>query len=219
MHISKWMGLGALGVAVGLNVVSCTDDDDDDAGSGGKAGTGGKAGSGGGAGDGVGGGASGAAGAGTGGASGATGCAATDQSCASGETCCGGLSCCSGVPVPAGEEYCSAQCPDSDRNLKRDFAAVDRDAVLEQLARLPISTWSYRTDGSGQRHIGPMAQDFMAAFQVGSDERSIAKVDADGVAFAAIQALHARLERLEQENRRLRAELDALAHSQRLSGR
>ena len=40
------------------------------------------------------------------------------------------------------------------------------------------------------RHIGPMAQDFHAAFNVGEDEKYITTGDAHGVAMAAIQGLH-----------------------------
>ncbi|MCI0539319.1 MAG: tail fiber domain-containing protein [Verrucomicrobiales bacterium] len=77
----------------------------------------------------------------------------------------------------------------SDRNRKRDFTAVDGRRVLERLAALPITTWHY-TNAPGIRHIGPMAQDFQAAFEVGSDDKHIATVDADGVALAAIQGLY-----------------------------
>ncbi len=38
--------------------------------------------------------------------------------------------------------------------------------------------------------MGPMAQDFHAAFGLGEDERYISSVDADGVALAAIQGLY-----------------------------
>ncbi len=55
--------------------------------------------------------------------------------------------------------------------------------------RLPISKWSYKVEDGSVRHIGPMAQDFAAAFGLGSDDRSIGTVDADGVALAAMQAL------------------------------
>lgn len=134
-------------------------------------------------------------------------CSAKGESCASGETCCGGLTCCSGVPVPPGEEYCGDVCPISDRNMKSEFASVDTDQVLGKLANLPISTWVYKTEAGEARHIGPMAQDFMASFGVGSSDRTILQVDADGVAFAAIQALNARLERLEQRNAELEREL------------
>lgn len=149
---------------------------------------------------------------GAGGAGGANGgtCAAEAASCAGGETCCAGLTCCAGVPVPSGNEYCGRECPDSDENIKRDFASVDPDQILDKLSRLPVGTWAYRTEGSAVRHIGPMAQDFKAAFQVGPSDRAISKVDADGVAFAAIQALNARLKALEERNQELRSDLDAL---------
>lgn len=139
-------------------------------------------------------------------------CSAKGDSCANGEACCGGLECCSGVPVPAGQEYCGEVCPISDRNLKSEFASVDNRQVLEQLVKLPISTWAYKTENGEARHIGPMAQDFMASFGVGSSDRTILQVDADGVAFAAIQALHSRLERLEQRNAELERELSRLSH-------
>jgi hypothetical protein len=137
-------------------------------------------------------------------------CAAENASCAKGESCCGGLECCVGVPVPVGQEYCGKTCPRSDRNLKQHFASVDRDAVLERVAGLPISTWTYKTEEGEHRHIGPMAQDFMATFQVGSSDRTILPVDADGVALSAIQALYRRVLRVEEENRALRKEVDLL---------
>lgn len=55
--------------------------------------------------------------------------------------------------------------------------------------RLPISRWSYKDDPA-TRHIGPMAQDFHAAFEVGPDDKHIAPLDEGGVALAAIQGLY-----------------------------
>jgi hypothetical protein len=79
---------------------------------------------------------------------------------------------------------------------------------------MPITTWNYTADPPAIRHIGPMAQDFAAAFQVGADDRHIHPVDAWGVAFAAIQGLfqvlHERLTALEVENSVLRAEVEAV---------
>lgn len=134
-------------------------------------------------------------------------CSVEKASCANGETCCAGLECCAGVPVPAGNEYCGEVCPKSDVNIKRDFVSVDPNEVLDKLSRLPVGVWSYRTEGSTVRHIGPLAQDFMATFGVGSSDRTILQVDADGVSFAAIQALNARLARLEEQNKKLESEL------------
>jgi hypothetical protein len=81
----------------------------------------------------------------------------------------------------------------SDRNLKENFAPVDRRAVLEKVARLPITQWTYKADPAAT-HLGPVAQDFKAAFALGSDDKAIATVDADGVALAAIQGLNQKLE-------------------------
>ncbi len=91
----------------------------------------------------------------------------------------------------------------SDRAAKTGLVAVNPKAVLDRLAAMPIYEWSYQAQGPGVRHLGPTAQDFRAAFGLGEDDRHISTVDADGVALAAIQALH-------QENRELKARLQAL---------
>jgi len=78
----------------------------------------------------------------------------------------------------------------SDRDAKADLEGVDEREVLERLVTLPILAWRYKGDQNGTRHIGPMAQDFHAAFQVGEDDKHIGTVDADGVALAAIQGLY-----------------------------
>ena len=100
--------------------------------------------------------------------------------------------------------------PPSDRALKTALAMVDAAQVLAGVAQLPIATWSYTFDDPAVRHIGPMAQDFAAAFGVGDDDRAIHSIDGQGVAFAAIQALHGMATALRAENAALRARLDAL---------
>ncbi len=80
----------------------------------------------------------------------------------------------------------------SSRSVKRDFDDVDAGAVLDKVAALPIMRWRYATEDPAVRHMGTFAEDFRAAFGLGQDDRSIALADADGVALAAIQALHAR---------------------------
>jgi len=81
----------------------------------------------------------------------------------------------------------------SDRNAKENFSLVSARTVLDKVAALPISEWNFKSD-AGTRHVGPMAQDFFAAFGVGPDEKHIAAVDAEGVALAAIQGLNQKLE-------------------------
>jgi len=78
----------------------------------------------------------------------------------------------------------------SDFQAKTGITPVDGSQVLDGLMSLPISTWSYRSQDSSIRHIGPMAQDFYSAFQVGDDTHYISTVDEEGVALAAIQELY-----------------------------
>lgn len=78
----------------------------------------------------------------------------------------------------------------SDRASKDDFQAVDGQAVLEQLADVPIQTWRYKAEAEDVRHMGPVAQDFAAAFGLGQNDKTISTIDADGVSLAAIQALY-----------------------------
>lgn len=96
----------------------------------------------------------------------------------------------------------------SDRNRKTDIAPADTAAVLAQLAALPIATWRFKDDPA--THLGPMAQDFRATFQLGDTETGIASVDADGVALAAIQELTKQNAALKSEVSALQARLAAL---------
>ncbi|MDY7095251.1 MAG: tail fiber domain-containing protein [Acidobacteriota bacterium] len=100
--------------------------------------------------------------------------------------------------------------PTSDRNLKQGFDAVDPAEVLERLAAIPVTRWSYRGDADATPHIGPVAQDFHAAFGVGADDRHISTTDADGVAFAAIQALYQQLQEARADRAMLLQRLEAL---------
>ena len=82
----------------------------------------------------------------------------------------------------------------SDRNSKDGFADVNTREILDKVAALPIQTWRYTNETAEVRHLGPVAQDFKAAFGLGTGDKSIGTVDADGVALAAIQGLNLKLE-------------------------
>lgn len=98
----------------------------------------------------------------------------------------------------------------SDRDAKRDFAQVDGRAVLERLIELPVMTWRYLGQDESTLHMGPVAQDFHAAFGLGGDELRIATIDADGVALAAIQGLYQALSERDLRIEALEAELTGL---------
>jgi len=95
----------------------------------------------------------------------------------------------------------------SDRNMKRDFRDLDGEDVLARLARMPVTEWGYKAQDATIRHMGPMAQDFHAAFGLGEDPLRISTIDADGVALAAAHALEARTR---ATNERLTREVEAL---------
>ena len=97
----------------------------------------------------------------------------------------------------------------SDRNAKENFTAVSSCAVLEKVAALPITEWNFKNE-SAIRHLGPMAQDFYAAFGVGMDDRHIATVDEGGVALAAIQGLNQKLEEKDAKLQELETRLEKL---------
>jgi trimeric autotransporter adhesin len=110
----------------------------------------------------------------------------------------------------------------SDRNAKENFEPINSREVLEKVAALPITRWNFKQDRTSE-HIGPMAQDFYAAFGTGSDDKHITTVDADGVALAAIQGLNEkvelrgkksedRIQKLEAENAELKQRLEKLEH-------
>jgi len=107
----------------------------------------------------------------------------------------------------SGTVYANGVALTSDRNAKENFAAVNAQAVLDKVVALPVSEWNYKSDRNAE-HIGPMAQDFHAAFGLdGADDKHISVVDEGGVALAAIQGLN---EKLEAENAELKKQLNDL---------
>jgi len=123
-----------------------------------------------------------------------------------------------GVNMPAGGGAFSSL---SDRNAKENFADVDGQMLLKTLDATPVLTWNYKTQDASIRHMGPMAQDFYAAFGLGEDDKRISTIDADGVALAGVQALYrmvgqvvrekdAQIQDLTEQVRRLQASMQAL---------
>jgi hypothetical protein len=119
-----------------------------------------------------------------------------------------------GVSLPTGGGSWASL---SDVNMKENFATIDGEDLLQRLRTVPITSWNYKTQDSRIRHIGPMAQDFAAAFNLGEDNRHIATIDPDGVALAGVQALdnrtnsqQLRIEELQKENKELKDRLEKI---------
>jgi hypothetical protein len=108
----------------------------------------------------------------------------------------------------------------SDVNSKQDIVPVNGRNILEKLANLEISEWSYK-DTPADRHVGPMAQDFHASFGLGHTDKGIATLDSSGVALAAIKALidenaslKQRLEQLESQQLQMQAVMARMIEGQ-----
>jgi hypothetical protein len=98
----------------------------------------------------------------------------------------------------------------SDRSAKENFREINPRDVLAKVVALPILNYNLKSQTNTIRHLGPMAQDFYAAFQLGEDDKHITTIDADGVALAAIQGLNQKLEEQRAENADLRQRLESL---------
>ncbi len=152
-------------------------------------------------------------------ADGGSGSCCGSQCCGAGQLCCADEGPVSGEPTcfsptaeqPTCPQGCAPLCV-SDRNAKTNITPVSDRDVLDALASVPMSTWSYKTDDPSVRHLGPMAQDLHAAFGLGATDRAYDPIDAHGIAFASVKALYeivkeqdARIDRLEADNARLDA--------------
>jgi hypothetical protein len=101
----------------------------------------------------------------------------------------------------------------SSRSFKENFQPLDGDELLKKIDHLPVESWNYRD--TEERHIGPVAEDFVAAFDVGTtldngsrDNKYLSTMDVAGVALAAVKELYLKSTQLEQKSERIE-ELEA----------
>jgi hypothetical protein len=94
----------------------------------------------------------------------------------------------------------------SDRNKKENFRALDGEELLSKIRAMSIAEWNYRGADPSIRYIGPVAQEFHAAFHLnGSDSLGINSISIDGVNMAAVQALERRTAELREKTAELEA--------------
>jgi trimeric autotransporter adhesin len=120
-----------------------------------------------------------------------------------------------GVYMRHGQSGWSNYC---DRNMKENFEPVDGELLLTKIRNIPITKWNYKKTNVNDKYIGPMAQDFYAAFHLGgTDSLGINSICIDGVNMAGIKALEKRtsemktvIQSLIDENKKLREELSSI---------
>jgi hypothetical protein len=95
----------------------------------------------------------------------------------------------------------------SSRTIKENFESLDPNELLAKISSLPVEGWNYK--GTDERHIGPVSEDFVAAFDVGTvqngrrDNKYLSSGDVAGVALAGVKELI-------QENRELKQTIEEL---------
>jgi hypothetical protein len=87
----------------------------------------------------------------------------------------------------------------SDKNSKENFKKMNKETILHKIAGLDIPSWNYKSQNERIRHLGPMAQDFYAAFGLGENNTTITTTDIDGINMLAIQALTDRTKELSEK--------------------
>ena len=102
-----------------------------------------------------------------------------------------------GCNLPAGSGVFNCT---SSRGTKENFAEVNGEEVLAKLRVLPMSTWNYISEGANVRHIGPMAEDFHAAFALGTSNTAIGVQDLASVTLVAVKALEERTAELQAKS-------------------
>jgi hypothetical protein len=82
----------------------------------------------------------------------------------------------------------------SSRTFKEKFQPLNSQEFLEKISDLPVEAWNFKN--SDERHIGPVAEDFVSAFDVGTvredgtrDNKYLATEDIAGVALAGVKEL------------------------------
>ena len=86
----------------------------------------------------------------------------------------------------------------SDRNMKENFEDINGEDLLDKIEDLSITKWNYKGNADDVKFIGPMAQDFHKSFGLGgSDSLGISTLAFNGVNIAAVQALIARTNKIE----------------------
>ena len=103
----------------------------------------------------------------------------------------------------------------SSRSKKDQFQPLDPDELFRIISDLPLEAWQYK--GSDERHIGPVSEDFVGAFDVGvlredgsRDDKYLSGSDVAGVALAGVKELILRNQQLSAQNQELKDMLEKL---------
>lgn len=94
-------------------------------------------------------------------------------------------------------------------NTKSNITQLNKLDILNKINNLSVARWNYK-DAADEYHIGPMAEEFYEAFNVGTNNKHISTVDPSGVALVGIQALYEIIKSKETEINTLKVAVNTL---------
>ncbi len=101
----------------------------------------------------------------------------------------------------------------SSRSSKENFDFLDPHQLLDTVEKLDVPSWNYKHQTADNRHMGPIAEDFYAAFRLGTSDKHVAPGDIAAVALATVKALMTQLKEKDNKINSLSARLDRLEAS------
>ncbi|MFM6915524.1 MAG: tail fiber domain-containing protein, partial [Aquirufa sp.] len=108
----------------------------------------------------------------------------------------------------------------SSREFKENFEVIDEEELLAKIGKLDIKKWNYK--GTDEVHIGPIAEEFKALFELGvkDDNQHISTLDGNGIALKSVQILSKKvgekdkqIDELKERIRKLESLMESLLES------
>jgi carbon monoxide dehydrogenase subunit G len=110
----------------------------------------------------------------------------------------------------------------SSREFKENFEVIDEEELLAKVEKLDIKKWNYK--GTDEVHIGPIAEEFKALFELGvkDDNQHISTLDGNGIALKSVQILNKKvgekekqIDELKERIRKLESLVETLLESKK----
>lgn len=99
----------------------------------------------------------------------------------------------------------------SSRSFKENFRILDGEELLGKIRGMLIAEWNYKNGDASIKYMGPVAEEFHAAFGLNSnDPGGINTISIDGVNMAGVQALELRTARQREQIEAQQATIQAL---------
>ncbi len=88
----------------------------------------------------------------------------------------------------------------SDSTKKENIKPISAINYLDKLNKIDVYSWNYKSQNDSIMHIGPMAQDFYAIFNIGNDPTTINSGDFDGLNLLLLKGLSEKLMMIENQD-------------------